>query len=59
MIKKVYIFSYSDRHAGGLESMHQLCYSLNKNGIDSSMVYFPNPNSEIPLNYHKYNLLIH
>ncbi len=56
MIKNVYIFSFSNKHAGGLESMHQLCFSLNKIGINSSMVYFPNQYSEIPQNYKKYNL---
>ena len=53
---KVFIFAPSNVVTGGQECLHQLCDALNNRGIQSYMVYYPDPASPIPPVYLKYNL---
>ncbi|MFN8438392.1 MAG: hypothetical protein U0V72_12245 [Cytophagales bacterium] len=55
---KVYAYCPSNVVTGGAELLHQLISTLNKNNIESYIVYFDDNNSKIPNDYEKYNLKI-
>ena len=39
-IKKTYVFAPAGYTSGGPELLHQLVYTLNKLGVDASIVYY-------------------
>jgi len=57
-MKKYFIFAPSNAITGGQECLHQLCDALNSKGKNAFIIYYPNPNSNIPEVYKKYNIKV-
>ncbi len=53
---KVFAYCPSNVVTGGAELLHQLISTLNNNNIEAFVIYFDDPNSNIPDEYKKYHI---